>query len=67
MTRKSEEQFELILQYMSVDREYKMQEFLELFEVGERRVQKILRDLVDMRKIEIIGSNRDRRCKRIDD
>ena len=64
--KKSEAHFEAILQYMIRDKEYRMKELSELLGLSLRRTREILNNLVDMNKIEKVGSNKDRRYKRID-
>ena len=65
LQRKTEEQFDQILHYMVIDCEYKLKELAEVLDVKERRVRTILKALEEMKKIEAIGSNKDRKYRRI--
>lgn len=53
----------MILEYMEKEQEYKIQEFCELLHLKESRTKELLKGLVVQGKIEIIGSNRDKRYK----
>ena len=48
-----------------IDCEYKLKELTEVLDVKERRVRTILKALEEMKKIEAIGSNKDRKYRRI--
>ena len=48
---------------MEKEQEYKIQEFCELLHLKESRTKELLKGLVVQGKIEIIGSNRDKRYK----
>lgn len=62
MTRKTQQQYDKILEFMEDDEEYRIWDFCELLDLKESRTKEILKGLSDY--IEEIGSNRDRRYKR---
>lgn len=62
VTKKTQMQYDKILEYMEVDKEYSIQDFCELLELKESRTKDILKGLTDY--VEAIGSNRNRRYRR---
>ena len=67
VTRTREKQYEVLLKGMVAGREYKLVELLDILDLSDRRFREILNGLAELDKIEIIGSNRARRYKRVDD
>ena len=61
VTKKTQIQYDKILEFMEEGKEYGIWEFCELLGLKESRTKDILKGLSD--RIEIIGSNRDRRYK----
>ena len=59
VTKKTQMQYDKILEFMEDGKEYGIWDFCELLGLKESRTKDILKGLSD--KIEIIGSNRDRR------
>lgn len=62
MTKKTQMQYEKILEFLEDGKEYGIRDFCELLGLKESRTKDILKGLSD--RIEIIGSNRDRRYKK---
>ena len=62
MTKKTQQQYDKILEFREDDKEYRIWDFCELLDLIESRTKEILKVLSDY--IEVIGSNRDRRYKR---
>ena len=62
VTKKTQMQYDKILDYMEEDKEYGIQEFCQLLDLKESRTKDILSGLSDY--IETIGSNRNRRYRR---
>ena len=62
VTKKTQIQYDKILEFMEEGKEYGIWEFCELLGLKESRTKDILKGLSD--RIEIIGSNRDRRYKK---
>lgn len=62
MTKKTQMQYDRILEFMEDEKEYGIWDFCELLGLKESRTKDILKGLSD--KIEIIGSNRDRRYRK---
>ena len=62
VTKKTQMQYDKILEYMEVDKEYSIQDFCELLDLKESRTKDILKGLTDY--VESIGSNRNRRYRR---
>lgn len=63
--KKTQEQYDKILAYMEVGREYKLFDFCELLDLKETRTKAVLRGLIDLEKIKTIGNNKDRRYRLI--
>ena len=62
VTKKTQMQYDRILEFMEDGKEYGIWDFCELLGLKESRTKDILKGLSD--RIEIIGSNRDRRYKK---
>ena len=62
MTKKTQMQYDRILEFMEEGKEYGIWDFCELLGLKESRTKDILKGLSDY--IEIVGSNRDRRYKK---
>lgn len=62
VTKKTQMQYDRILEFMEDGKEYGIWDFCELLGLKESRTKDILKGLSD--HIEIIGSNRDRRYKK---
>ena len=62
VTKKTQMQYDRILEFMEDGKEYGIWDFCELLGLKESRTKDILKGLSDY--IEIVGSNRDRRYKR---
>lgn len=62
VTKKTQMQYDKILEFMEEGKEYGIWDFCELLGLKESRTKDILKGLSD--RIEIIGSNRDRRYKK---
>ncbi len=62
VTKKTQMQYDKILEFMEEGKEYGIWHFCELLGLKESRTKDILKGLSD--RIEIIGSNRDRRYKK---
>ena len=62
VTKKTKMQYDKILEFMEEGKEYGIWDFCELLGLKESRTKDILKGLSD--RIEIIGSNRDRRYKK---
>ena len=62
VTKKTQMQYDRILEFMEDGKEYGIWDFCELLGLKESRTKDILKGLSD--KIEIIGSNRDRRYRK---
>ena len=53
--------YEQILEFMSDEKEHTMKELCDLLNLKETRIKELLKELLE--RIEIIGSNKDRRYK----
>ena len=62
VTKKTQMQYNKILEFMEEGKEYRIWDFYELLNLKESRTKDILKGLSD--DIEIVGSNRDRRYKK---
>ena len=62
MTKKTQMQYDRILEFMEDEKEYGIWDFCELLGLKESRTKEILKGLSDY--IEIIGSNRNRRYRK---
>ncbi|QAT42008.1 ATP-binding protein [Aminipila luticellarii] len=63
ITNKTQQQYNLILNYMEKNKEYRMQDFCDLLQLKESRTKTILKGLTESEKIETIGAKRDRRYR----
>jgi ATP-dependent DNA helicase RecG len=61
VTTKMQLQYDLILNYMERDKEYRIQDFCDLLHLKESRTKVILKGLITESRIEPIGANRDRK------
>lgn len=61
MTKKTQKQYEQILNFMEVGKEYMLKEFCNLLGVKETRTKTVLKGLSE--QVEAIGGNKDRRYK----
>ena len=61
VTKKTQKQYNQILDFMEVGKEYTLKDFCDLLGVKETRTKAVLKGLSE--KIEAIGSNRDRKYK----
>jgi predicted HTH transcriptional regulator len=61
VTNKTQQQYEMILNYMENDKEYGIQDFCNLLQLKESRTKDILKGLVENGKIETVGAKKDRR------
>lgn len=62
VTKKTQMQYDKILEYMEANKEYSIQDFCELLDLKESRTKDILKGLTDY--VEAIGSNRNRKYRR---
>ena len=58
-----QQQYDLILNDMEKDKEYRIQEFCNLLQLKESRTKDILKGLVEKGEIETVGARKDRRYK----
>ena len=58
---KTQEQFNVILQYMVPEKEYRIEEISEQLGVKTTRTKTVLKALIEAEKVEVVGGNRDRR------
>lgn len=63
VTNKTQQQYEMILNYMENDKEYGIQDFCNLLQLKESRTKDILKGLVENGKIETVGAKKDRRYR----
>ena len=63
VTIKTQEQFNVILQYMVPEKEYRLEEISEQLAVKKTRTKTVLKALIEAEKIEMVGGNRDRRYR----
>ncbi len=63
VTIRTQEKYAIILNNMIFDVEYKLEELIILLDVKKSRMKNILNELNTLGKIEIIGSNKNRRYK----
>lgn len=59
-------QYEKILGYMESEKDYQLDDFCRLLGLKESRTKDILKRLSGMGKIELLGSNKDRRYRKKD-
>ena len=64
ISKKTEQQLEIILEYMNFDREYKTSDIAEFIGVKESRARVLVSELVNTGKIKAIGKNKGRRYKK---
>ena len=62
MTKKTQAQYDKIVEFMEFDKEYSLQEFCELLDLKETRTKAILKQLNEY--IEPIGSTKNRKYLR---
>ena len=60
---KTAKQQEKILNYMEIDKGYRLQDFCKLLGLKETRIKEILKPLISQGKILVIGNNKDQRYK----
>ena len=63
ITRKTQEHYELILSAMQPEIWYKVSDFTDILSVGERRIKLLLSELVELGKLESIGSTKGKRYR----
>ena len=63
VTKKTQQQYNLILDYMEKEKEYGIQDFCELLNLKESRTKVILNGLIENEEIVAMGANKDRRYK----
>lgn len=63
ITKKTQQQYDLILIFMEYEEEYRIQDFCELLKLKESRTKDIIKGLVENGVIMTLGGNRDRRYK----
>ena len=64
MTKKTQEKYDAILNYMQLDKWYKASEFESIVGVKESRIKVLLKDLTEQGLIESIGSTKGRMYKK---
>ena len=60
---KTQEQYDKILEFMEVNKEYKASDFEDILDVKDSRLRKLLGELAEIGKIEKLGGNKDRKYK----
>ena len=63
ITKKTQEQYDLILNYIEKGKDYGIQDFCSLLQLKESRTKEILKGLIAENKIEAVGSNKDRKYR----
>ena len=63
LTNKTRQQLEKIIEWMDLDREYRIAEIAEFLGVKETRARELVRELIRLEKIEAIGKNKGRRYR----
>ena len=63
ITRKTQGHYELILSAMQPEIWYKVSDFADILSVGERRIKLLLSELVELGKLESIGSTKGKRYR----
>ena len=63
ITRKTQEHYELILSAMQPEIWYKVSDFADILSVGERRIKLLLSELVELGRLESIGSTKGKRYR----
>ena len=64
LTNKTRQQLEKIIEWMEPDREYRRAEIGEFLGVKETRARELVRELIQLNKIEATGKNKGRRYRR---
>ena len=65
VTKKTQQQYNLILDYMEKGKEYGIQDFCKLLNLKETRTKVILNGLIKNSEVETVGAKRDRKYKLI--
>lgn len=65
VSKKTEQQLQQILEYMTPDQEYKTSELAEVIGIKASRARVLVNELVKSGKIRASGKNKGRRYKRI--
>ena len=65
LTNKTRQQLEKIIECMEPDREYRIAEIAEFLGVKETRTRELVRELIQLKKIEASGKNKGRRYRKI--
>lgn len=65
ISKKTEQQLEIILGYMNFDREYKTSDIAAFIGVKESRARALVNELVNTGNIKAIGKNKGRRYKKL--
>ena len=65
LTNKTRQQLEKIAECMEPDREYRIAEIAEFLGVKETRTRELVRELIQLKKIEASGKNKGRRYRKI--
>ena len=63
VTTKTQQQYEMIINFMENDKEYGIQDFCNLLQLKESRTKDILKGLIENGKIETAGAKKDRRYR----
>ena len=63
-TNKTRQQLEKIIECMEADREYRIAEIAEFLGVKETRARELMRELIQLKKIEPTGKNKGRRYRK---
>ena len=64
LTNKTRQQLEKIVEWMEPDREYRIAEIGEFLGVKETRARELVRELIQLNRIEATGKNKGRRYRR---
>ena len=65
LTNKTRQQLEKIIEWMELNREYRIAEIAEFLGVKETRARQLVRELIRLKKIEAMGENKGRRYRKI--
>ncbi len=63
VTIKTQQQYDIVLQYMVPQKEYRLDEIAERLGVKTTRTKTILKGLIEKEKVEVVGGNKDRRYR----
>ena len=63
VTIKTQQQYDILLQYMVPQKEYRLDEIAERLGVKTTRTKTILKGLIEKEKVEVVGGNKDRRYR----